>query len=270
MSFQELKTSWQKCTPSRIPRTATQLCQQSAPRAAFCRRSSLSSRRPTEFSGLSCRRNLFRADNIHVMASKSGKMQAAHLRAWFTHVFFPYVQKDVALMVDSWSTYKQSGLIESVTPPGRDLLVVTVPPGTTWLCQPLDVFGIRMMKEFQKTVYDGVIQTGLLDELNGRNSLLKTLSLTMNQMCSPRFADMWTVGWNLPGYFEDTPEFLEFKTPKKYCFQSDAAKKKEKCHTAECTVLHFIPCAWCRVTFCFQHYFVGYHICKFINDPVFV
>ena len=56
LSFQVPKTSWQKCTPSQIPRTATQLCQQSAPRAAFCRHSSLSSRRPTEFSGLSCRK----------------------------------------------------------------------------------------------------------------------------------------------------------------------------------------------------------------------
>ena len=183
-------------------------------------------------------KNLFRADNIHVMASKSGKMQAAHLRAWFTDVFFPYVQNDVALMVDSWSTYKPSGLIESVTPPGRALVVVTVPPGPTSLCQPLDVFGIRMMKEFQKTVYDRVIQAGLMDELNGRNFLLKTLSLTINQMCSPRFADMSTVGWNHPGYFEDTPEFHEFKTPNEYCFQSEAAKKKEKCHTAECANLH--------------------------------
>ena len=213
--------------------------------------------------------NLFRADNVYVLASKSGKMQKEHLRAWFEDVFFPNVQNDVALMVDSWSTYKNKDLIESAKPDGTNLLIVTCPPGSTPLCQPLDVYGIRMYKEFVKIIYDRVVAAKLMNELHGRNSLLKLLSLTHNQMSSPRFCDMWTVGWKHPGYLGESDE-LKFRKPVEYCFKSDAAKRKDPCNTDGCNDVHFITCAWCRKTLCFLHFFGEYHICTFINDPVFV
>jgi len=217
--------------------------------------------------------NLFQADNIYVMASKSGKMQKEHLHAWFKDVFFPHVQDDLCLMVDSWSTYKNKDLIESAKPDDQELVIVTCTPGTTPLCQPLDVYGIRMMKQFVKLIYDRVVRAKLMDELHGRNSLFKLLSLTQNQMCSPRFAEMWTVGWKYPGYLDETMDeeaFLKFPKPVEYCFKNEAAKRKDPCSVTGCKDFHFITCAWCRITLCFEHFFGSYHICKFVNDPVFI
>lgn len=210
------------------------------------------------------KKSLFNAENLYVMASKSGKMQKEHLEAWFRDVFFPNVQDDVALMVDSWSTYKNLDLIERAKPVGQEVLIVTCPPGTTGLCQPLDVYGIRMMKEFVRIIYNRAIAEQRMDKLHGRNALLKLLSLTHNQIACPRFWDMFAVGWHHPGYFEEEQKFT-FTTPTNFCFKTDAAKKKVPCDVAGCDNRHFISCAWCRLTFCFTCFFDNYHICDYVG-----
>ncbi|OQV25997.1 hypothetical protein BV898_00131 [Hypsibius exemplaris] len=48
------------------------------------------------------------------------------------------------LVIDSWSTYKNQELLDAATPKGREVQIVTVPPKTTPLCQPLDVYGFRL------------------------------------------------------------------------------------------------------------------------------
>ncbi|OQV25996.1 hypothetical protein BV898_00131 [Hypsibius exemplaris] len=54
-----------------------------------------------------------------------------------------YVDRTV-LVIDSWSTYKNQELLDAATPKGREVQIVTVPPKTTPLCQPLDVYGFRL------------------------------------------------------------------------------------------------------------------------------
>jgi hypothetical protein len=83
------------------------------------------------------------APNIYVTASKSGKLTKEHFRLWFKEVFFPNVGNKSVLIVDSWTTYNYKALIKSVTPSNKELEILTIPPKTTALVQPLEKCGFR-------------------------------------------------------------------------------------------------------------------------------
>ncbi|OQV21416.1 hypothetical protein BV898_04625 [Hypsibius exemplaris] len=214
--------------------------------------------------GPQVQRDLFTAPNTLVTASSSGKMKKEHLKVWLEEVFFPHVGDRTVLVIDSWSTYKNTALLDAATPEGRHVQIVTVPPKTTPLCQPLDVFGFRMWKTFVRKIWDWVVRDDIQCELHLRNAALKLQSLVHNQFSSPRFREMWKVGWTHPGYFEND-EHVEFKTPSQFCFESDAAKENHRCSVAPCEKTHFLTCAWCKATLCFEHFFQYNHFCEVIN-----
>ncbi|OQV23723.1 putative Beta-1,3-galactosyltransferase 5 [Hypsibius exemplaris] len=60
--------------------------------------------------------DLFVAPNILVTASNSGKMKKEHLTVWLEHRYFPHVGDWTALVIDSWSTYKNRTLLDAATP----------------------------------------------------------------------------------------------------------------------------------------------------------
>ncbi|OQV22539.1 hypothetical protein BV898_03365 [Hypsibius exemplaris] len=84
-------------------------------------------------------------------------MKKEHLKVWLEEVFFPHVGDRTVLVIDSWSTYKNTALLDAATPEGPHVQIVTVPPKTTPLCQPLDVFGFRMWKTFVRKIWDWVV-----------------------------------------------------------------------------------------------------------------
>jgi hypothetical protein len=89
---------------------------------------------------------LLKAPNIYVRASTSGKLTKEELKVWFKDVFFPAIGERSVLLVDSWTTYKDRVMIQSVTPEDKEIEIVTIPPNTTSLVQPLDKYGFRLWK----------------------------------------------------------------------------------------------------------------------------
>jgi hypothetical protein len=52
------------------------------------------------------RQTLFTTPNLSVRAFGSGKLSKNDLNIWFKEIFFPNVDNDILLLVDSWNTYR--------------------------------------------------------------------------------------------------------------------------------------------------------------------
>ena len=205
---------------------------------------------------------MFKADNVYVTVSRSGKMGRDHLGDWLENVFFPSVTGDRALLlVDSWSSFTDTEFIQSYAPPGLDFQIRLIPPGTTSLIQPLDVYGFRLWKSYLRYISDAVLLENWDCNLHLRDNIIKIQSLIHNQFSCPRFWETWRNGWWKAGYLEG--EGPEFTAPFEFCFESEAAIRMEKCF--HCEKRHFITCAWCKATLCFYHFFEDYHYCSTVN-----
>ena len=206
---------------------------------------------------------LFQAENIYVTASVSELIGKPQLKVWLQDVLLPNVHEKAVQMIDSWSTYKNKELLDSVMPEGQELKIVTVPPGSTGICQPLDIFFFRMWKDFVRKIWDRVVEEERDTILHLRNNVLKLQSLVHNQFSSPRYSPMWSVGWSRPGYSEQ-PDFKHV-TPSQFCFNNEDAKLYNRCGNAGCLGKHFLTCAWCKEAHCFKCFFVDYHYCTYVN-----
>ncbi|XP_071050604.1 uncharacterized protein [Onthophagus taurus] len=58
---------------------------------------------------------MFKADNIYVLASKSGKLTSEHMKNWLQNVYFPNTGSKSLLLLDSWSGHCPE-VISEITP----------------------------------------------------------------------------------------------------------------------------------------------------------
>ena len=197
---------------------------------------------------------MFKATNIFVTASKSGKLTAHHFKIWLQDVFFPNVGPKSVLLLDSWTGHCPNIIQESKSESIEDIILLTIPAGTTGKIQPLDVYGFRLWKNFVKYFSDIVMLLNLEVDLHVRNNILKLQSLTHNQFSSPRFRNLFKYAWYKSGYVVNKPE--EFETPVEFCF-----KKQSKPTCDICGATAIITCAWCKKSLCINHFFHEHHLC---------
>jgi len=205
-------------------------------------------------------KKMFKADNLYVLPSKSGKLTKEILQKWLKDVYFPSVPDVSVLILDSWSAQNEENILYP-KPENKEVVVKTIPAGTTPMVQPLDVFGFRIWKQFVRFFNDLVLLHDLKINIHLRNNLLKIQSIAHNQLSSPQFYSMWKYSWYKCGYVDSKPN--SFVNPVEYCFKdgfSDYA-----CDVCEdvCVVAR---CAWCTKTFCIGHFFETMHYCKQYNE----
>lgn len=207
--------------------------------------------------GSRVQRDMFTAQNIFIQASASGKLMKSHLLNWFTEVYFKNVPNDTLLLVDSWTTYNDQQAIDNVKPGDKNVKILRIPPKTTPLIQPLDVYFFRMYKNFVRRFYDRVELDDIQVNLYHRDDILKLHSLVHQQFSSPIFSNFIKFSWYKSGYIKDRPP--KFKTPAEHCFDHDEEDCFSDC--SQCTNGVFIKCSWCFKSFCFKHFFIEYHFC---------
>ena len=136
-----------------------------------------------------------------------------------------------------------------------------MPPKTTSLIQPLDVYFFRMWKDFIRKISDRILLDQLDINLFQRDNILKLQSLTHTQFSSPRFKDFIKYAWFKAGYLTQKPD--PHITPVQYCF--DHKIYKEGCqkymNLMLCNKSVFIKCAYCDQLLCFEHFYVELHDC---------
>ncbi len=202
--------------------------------------------------------DLFRAPNIYAAASTSGKITKDILKLWFNEIYFPNVSDRSVLLLDSLTHYKEQSLISSVTPSKKHLEILTIPPKTTGLIQPLDKYGFQIWKNFTKKFSDRVMLDDIDVNLHQRNHILKLQSLVHNQFSSPEYTNLFIYSSFASGYSDNRPE--NFQNPVEYCFDV----KDKNCSRLDlyCNSVSFIHCSWCKEYLCFEHFFVDFHFCE--------
>src|SRR5687768_4314096 len=122
-----------------------------------------------------------------------------------------------------------------------------MPPQTTGINQPLDVYGFRIWMRFVKKISDRVLLDKIDIKLFHRNNIIKLQSLVHNQLSSEKFINVFKYSWFACEYTDCRPE--KFENPVEYCFKIDG-KKCAYTHLS-CDFCPFINCSWCEKTLCF-------------------
>ncbi|RWS00424.1 uncharacterized protein B4U79_05620 [Dinothrombium tinctorium] len=194
--------------------------------------------------------NLFNPGNCVINCSNSGKMTKQLVRHWGEQCLKPVCEENSLLLLDSWTGQSDNNLFNF------DNVVVEIgriPPKTTPLIQPLDVYFFRQWKIFVRKIYDRVALDKLDYDLKNRNSVIRIHCLIHNQLKAPVFQKMIQYAWFKSGYISDFEG--PFQNVNEVCFDVIA----ESCviDLSQCTKGVFIRCAYCRNTLCFKHFYNG-------------
>lgn len=63
------------------------------------------------------------------------------------------------------------------------------------IIQPWDIFGFRVYKNYVRHFSEFVILNEIDVVLHQRNNIIKMQSLVYNQLCSPRYKELFKYGW---------------------------------------------------------------------------
>lgn len=195
-----------------------------------------------------------RAPNLEVTCSSSSKLHKSHVKHWINVAFAQEIETKCLLISDSWAGQQDRELYEKL-PNGKSCVRLQIPPGTTCIAQPLDVFFFRQRKAIVKTFYDHVQLEEIDIDLYQRDNVLKLQSLVHNQLSSDKFIAMGLYAWYAAGLREDRPQ--HFCTPVEVMFPKDSGSSS--CSIPSCENNVLIRCTHCDTFFCFMHFFVDEH-----------
>lgn len=202
---------------------------------------------PMYFSGV--QQKMFRAANVSISCSSSGKLTQSHVKYWADNVYNKFCGDKSLLLLDSWTGQKKDSLFSGVHGCRR----MTIPPNTTSIAQPLDVFFNRQWKVYVRTMHNRVQLDDIPISLSSRDNIIKMTSLVHNQLSAPAYKTMIKYAWHASGYLEKHPG--EFKTVKDVAF----AFTNSMCSVPKCNISPFIQCSHCSHVLCFQHFFTDFH-----------
>jgi len=97
-------------------------------------------------------KSIYKADNILVFASKSGKLISGLVIKWFEIVFLSNAGEKSVLCLDSWSGQTKNKF-ENIDKGDKEVKILTIPAGTIGYI-PLDVYVFRPWKNFLKQFSD--------------------------------------------------------------------------------------------------------------------
>ena len=196
--------------------------------------------------------HLYKADNVVVTCSASGKLTTSLVEYWCDHVLLPSISLSSRslLLSDSWSGQSDAkGIYKKI----KGLYRLEIPPKTTPKIQPLDVFFNRQYKVIAHRVYDRVILDDINIHLAERNNVIRLHSLIHNQLSAPIFVPMIRYAWFKSGYVDANPG--QFQTVVDVCFKFHQGH----CDMEGCDSFSFIRCSYCDKILCFDHFFINFH-----------
>ena len=199
--------------------------------------------------------NLLHRPNVYVTCSNSGKLTKQLLREWCSEVFYPSAPSKSLLFLDSWSAHNDSDIFSSVFSGTKTCNRYIIPPKTTSLVQPLDCFFFRQYKNIARRIQNRVNLDNIDIDMKHRNNIITLHSLIHNQISAPIFQPMIKYSWYKAGYISQHPG--RFVNVNQVCFSIAETSCSINC--SQCSEGVFIRCSWCKLTLCFQHFFIDYH-----------
>jgi len=194
-------------------------------------------------------------DNIHVTASKSGKLTKDHFSQFVVNIIKPYCNdNEFLLILDSWGGQTDPAHFNSVFTDDDGNCSATVeiiPPHCTPYCQPCDLYFFRQVKNFIRRIQNSVEVLQQNRQLSSREDAIKIHSLIHSQLSAGAFTDMIEYAWFASKLI---PKRNVFRNVNEICFPPDLRKNKCICNTPS-----FIHCANCRKFICFKCFYDVYH-----------
>ena len=172
---------------------------------------------------------------------------------WLREIFYPSTNKKIMLLLDSWTGHCERSVHEQ-KPEGKDIVLKSIPKGTTSKIQPLDVYGFRVWKNYVRRLSDDVLLCQEEINLHLRNNIIKLESLIHNQLSSPLYTNLFQYSWYKSGYVEN--RLGDFESPVDFAFGENT---QIKC--AYCDQIPVVRCSWCKKHLCLKHCFHEYHYC---------
>ncbi|CAF4297484.1 unnamed protein product [Rotaria sp. Silwood2] len=178
--------------------------------------------------------HFFKAPNIVVSCSSSGKLTTSLVKYWRDCVLLPSISSHRTLLIsDCWSGQgDHTGVYDDI----RNLRRLEIPKHTTNQIQPFDVFYNNQHKYIARCIYDRVPLDELDVNLSERNNIIRCQSLIYNQLCAPIFQLILKYAWHASGYTDDHPG--HFLSVKEACFTFDNVALGGNC----CESSPFICC----------------------------
>jgi len=197
------------------------------------------------------KRNLFKADNVIITCSQSGKLTTSLVEYWVQKVLIPTLgDRKTLLLSDCWGGQRDNKLYQSL----KNLTRLEIPKKTTSMIQPCDVYYNRQYKYIIRQIFGFARLYDLDVNLAQRNNVIKMNSLAYNQLSSKKFNLMIRYSWYESGYIKQNPGV--FQNVKEVCFSF----KDSHCQIQKCSdSLPFIKCSHCNDVLCFEHFFILYH-----------
>ena len=194
--------------------------------------------------------NIFRPSNLHIVCSKSGKMEKRLMEEWVECCVEPAVMdmESALLLLDSYSSHKDDVLFVSVDEKCQRMII---PPHCTPIVQPCDNYFFREFEIFRKRIAERVLLDNIMVDLKKRNILIGMLSLIIDQLSAPIFERMIQYFFYICGYSIERPS--KFENVDQVCFTQLGT-------CTNCPSMSFIQCAHCRVLLCFEHFFNAFHV----------
>ncbi|GAV02542.1 hypothetical protein RvY_13089 [Ramazzottius varieornatus] len=114
-------------------------------------------------------RTMFKADNLYVTASTSGKMTKKLYLEWSEIVLFSRMEELCIFLTDSWKTFTDQDSVIELKPEELGYEMLAIPPKVTGQIQPLDLLCFRMYKGCFKKISDFVFLRDLPVQVHHRD-----------------------------------------------------------------------------------------------------
>ncbi|CAF2783611.1 unnamed protein product [Rotaria sp. Silwood2] len=115
------------------------------------------------------KKNLFNAKNIVLTCSKSGKLTSSLVTYWRDQCLIPNLRSRTLLLVDSLPHQVHPEVYKGL----KHFEHTVIPPKTTSMIQPLDVYYNRQHKKIVRRIYDHIRLNEIDINLSERNNLIK-------------------------------------------------------------------------------------------------
>ncbi|VDO74550.1 unnamed protein product [Heligmosomoides polygyrus] len=98
------------------------------------------------------------APNLLIVAGTSHIMMKQQVPRFFREYVIGSSAAPLSIvLLDSWHGLRDHENLVSEVPAGKELKLMTIPPGATSLCQPLDVYFFRLFKRFIRRIHEHVL-----------------------------------------------------------------------------------------------------------------